>query len=304
MRVGAGVARADIQQIEFGIVGDAIPHGPAAAVLPGAVRIPALGSRGQFGIFEWLAGITRHGIEAPAQAAVCQRVSADIAAHVELAARIADYDHIAGNYRRAGTGVAALAIYNGVDFPDQLAIRGIERVQPAIEARDIHPARCDGDTAIDQVATGGPRHLHVERGLEAPVLRTAGRIQRVDAPGYATGIEHAVDHYRRCFHAAARTGAVFPGKPQPCNVGAIDSGQGRVVHAAPVSADGGPLCVLLLRRLRLTGAQRQHCDCQREAQLAHISSPSRPVAHRAGWSWSPGSSAAPRRHLHGRCPIA
>ena len=60
-------ACADIKQIQFGVIGHAIPHRAATANLPQTIRIPGLSCHLHFRMFAWLIRRAGYGVKTPAK---------------------------------------------------------------------------------------------------------------------------------------------------------------------------------------------------------------------------------------------
>jgi len=181
------------------------------------------------------------GKEAPGGFASPQTERAGGAAHVISRAGIADDDDIARHFRRAGGGVAALAVHDGVGLPDDLAALLVERIHPAIERDDIDLAPRDRDAAIDHVAAGRAIDLHLERRLEAPQLLAARPVIGIDTARHAGGVQDAIDDDRRRFEATARAQFRLPGQAQRADIVAVDVRQGRIMRLADVAARRHPI---------------------------------------------------------------
>ncbi|MFO1265419.1 MAG: hypothetical protein U1F67_00610, partial [Rubrivivax sp.] len=94
--VGRGVASAEVDELQVGVVGHAVPGSAAAAELPVALRVP--GRRGLLEVRLVLGpkrGIARHRVEPPLERAAREVVGRDVAAHAEVGATIADDDDVA-----------------------------------------------------------------------------------------------------------------------------------------------------------------------------------------------------------------
>ena len=144
------IADADVEQVEFGVVGERVPHRAAAAELP-----PFAGPRLRRAFhrrrFEPLRGIAGDGVEAPRQLAGGGLVGGHVAAHAVLAAAVADDDLALHDARRAGDGVV-LRLIDGDRLPQHLAALGVERGEPSVERPDVDAAVVQGDAPIDDVA--------------------------------------------------------------------------------------------------------------------------------------------------------
>nr|GFD50950.1 hypothetical protein [Tanacetum cinerariifolium] len=102
------VAHADVQQIEFRVVGHGVPDGTAAALLDELVAKPGFAGDLHGLVFRRQFRITRHGKEPPVLLAGVRIVSGDVTAHPVFGAAVAD-DHLALHHaRRASDGDGAV----------------------------------------------------------------------------------------------------------------------------------------------------------------------------------------------------
>ncbi len=125
-------------------------------------------------------------------------------------------------------------------LPQHVAVAGVERIENAVDRRDVHAPLPHRHAAIDLVAAGAAGVLQISRGLEAPQQLARRGLERVDAARDAGGVHHAVDHDRRRLHAAIRARREVPGKTEGVQVLARDGLEGRVMRAAEVPAAGQP----------------------------------------------------------------
>src|SRR5690606_1062735 len=116
---GRAVAGADIDEVERGIIGEAVPRGAAAAGLPPFAG-PGLGSHFHGGILEAVGRVARHGVPAPELPARLRVIGRDIAPHRHFRTAIADDDLAVEHARGTGDGVA-FGVVDGEHGPDRLA---------------------------------------------------------------------------------------------------------------------------------------------------------------------------------------
>ena len=109
-------------------------------------------------------------------------------------------------------------IDDGVGDPDPGARRRIERVQPAIDGSDIHPAFPHRDTSIDEIATRMSGSEMGRLGVITPDLLSCRRIHGVHVAPGSGGVHHAIDDDRRGLLAAIGAQIVLPGKSQLADV--------------------------------------------------------------------------------------
>ena len=130
--VRRAVAGADVDELEFGVVVDAVPHRRAAARFPAMARIPGGESLHEVRlVLRSFLRVARHGVEAPAERAGAQFKRRDITTYArEVGAGAADDDLVAGNDRGRRGRVRMLGATLGqrVDLVDALARRRIDRV--------------------------------------------------------------------------------------------------------------------------------------------------------------------------------
>jgi hypothetical protein len=119
------VARADVEQIELGIVGHRVPDGAAASAFPPLSR-PGSGGLFQDRRFERLRRIARYGVKAPAELAAVGVIGRDVAAHAELGAAVAD-QHFAFDDARCTGDRVRLALIDRDYGPYRLAAGSVER---------------------------------------------------------------------------------------------------------------------------------------------------------------------------------
>ena len=197
-------------------------------------------------------------------------VRGDVAARIQLRAAVADHHDVARHLRRARYGVAARAIDDRVRLPQHVAVACVERIENAVDRRDVDPALPHRHAAVDLVAAGTARVLQISRRFEAPQQLARRGLERIDAARDARGVHHAVDHDRRRLHAAIRARREVPGKTEGLQVFARDGLEGRVMRAAEVTAAGEPgaglgidgeqaLAVHLGGGRRWGGRRSRHC---------------------------------------------
>src|ERR1700753_861187 len=83
----------DKQQIQFGIVGDAVPHSAAAATLLPPVPTPCLAGHLHLLVLEGPMRSHGHGVPAPEQFAAQRIVGRHVTAHAEFGAALSDEHH-------------------------------------------------------------------------------------------------------------------------------------------------------------------------------------------------------------------
>src|SRR5262245_7085226 len=217
---GRAVSRADIKQIEFGIVSERIPYSATSTHLPPFAR-PRLRGLLQRGRFERLRRIARHGVEAPRLLARLGVVSRDVPAHAVFGAPLADDNLTLHNARRARNRVRLILI-NSRDLPEDLSVSGVERDQPPVERADIDLALVNGDAAIDHVAAS-PRAVRTrDLRVVLPQLPASLPVERVDYAPTARRVHHAVNDNRRRLKPAIGLRVERPGQSEFLNIARVD----------------------------------------------------------------------------------
>ncbi len=210
---GRTVADPDVQQVEFRVVGHGIPHGSAAAELP-PLAGPGLRRHLQDRVFKRLRGIAGHGVETPRHFAGRRIVGRNVAAHAELGAAVAD-DHFALDHARGAGDAVGTALGYGADLPGYAAVGSVERDQSPVQRADEDLALPGGHAAIDRIAAELQQFLAGHLRVVLPQQFAGDRVEGVDhAPG-ATDVEDAVDHQRRCLHAAVGRYVEIPAQAKP-----------------------------------------------------------------------------------------
>ena len=217
---GRAVAGPDIEQIEFGIVSERVPHCSAAAHLP-PLTGPRLRGARERRRFKWFGRITGHGVEAPGELARFSIVSRHVAAHAELRSAVADDHFPFYDSRRAGDRVRLLLI-DRHNLPEELAGFRVKRGQPSIDSSDVNPALVDRDSAIHNVAAGAlskrARHFRVP----LPELLARARVDcKNNAP--APGREELTVHDDGSgFETAGCVGVENPRQAEAFDVSRVD----------------------------------------------------------------------------------
>ena len=221
----AAVARADVELIELGVVDDRVPRRAAAAHLVPAAEPRRRGDLGERFVRGRAVGAGRgiagHDVEAPRELARVRVVGADVAAHAELGAGVADDDFVLHDARRARDRVH-LRLIDGDRAPDRRARRAVERDEPAVERRDDELVHVERRPARVHVAAsfraGGAGHFRVV----APDQLARRGVQRVGFAPRARRVEHAVGDERRRFLAAIRIELVIPSGREPAQRFLVD----------------------------------------------------------------------------------
>ncbi len=242
------IARADIEQIEFRIIGHGIPRRAASPELPPivlAVGRPGFHRGRHRRVFGRQFRIAGHDEEAPDLAAGVGVISSEIAARIIFRAAVSDHDESVHDARRARDRVSAIAI-DRVDVPDGFSGGGIELDETAVQRADIDRALPHRDAAIGNIAAGiaAPcaRHLRIV----SPELLAGFRIQRPNLAPRSRDIHYAVRHHGRAFEAARGIGAEFPRHAEVLHRVAVDLRERRKALLGIGASVGKPIGVGLM----------------------------------------------------------
>ncbi len=146
----AALRSSDVEQVEIGIVGDAVPDRAAAAEFP-PFPGPGLG-RGFHGfVLERLGGIAGNGVEAPDELSGFRVVRGNEAARGVFTAGIADDDFSSGDDGSAGDAVVGAHV-SGLHGPDFLAGFCVESDELGLEGADVNLAVVERHAAIGRAA--------------------------------------------------------------------------------------------------------------------------------------------------------
>ena len=210
---GRSIAHADVQQIQFGIVGHRIPNGSAAPDFPPRTTAPGFGGHLQGIVFKTVGRIPRDGVETPFLLTGLDVVGRDIAAHTEFSAAIADDDVALDDAGCAGDGVGS-GLVDGHDIPDDLARNGIECNQPPVDRPDVNLAVPDRHTAVDDITAGILATRLVDIEVVAPQQGPVTGINGVHLAPRAGDVHDAVDHDGGRLETAVGPGLPCPGQAQ------------------------------------------------------------------------------------------
>src|SRR5207237_8971563 len=126
--VGAGIAHAEVNQVELRVIRDPSPHGPAAAPprVAGPGRRPKSGAAAKRLRAYEHQGVRPHVVRGPDDLPAREVQSLDPAVNAELAARWSD-DHAIARDKRRHRRRRALIDIGDLRFTELLATLGIER---------------------------------------------------------------------------------------------------------------------------------------------------------------------------------
>src|SRR5258706_4390697 len=131
----SSVTNAEIDEIELGIVRQALPNRAAAAALP-PLPLPGLGRLNQYGIFRFLRWIAGYCVKAPHELSCFRIVRGDITPHAVLRTAVADHDPAFDHTGRLRNGVG-FGWINGQSAPHFLARPGIYCHHPPVNYADL-----------------------------------------------------------------------------------------------------------------------------------------------------------------------
>ena len=242
LRPGRAVARADVHEVELGVIGHGVPGRAAATGLPPlAGRVPGLGGAGHGLVLERLGRVAGHGEPAPLLRAGLGVIGRDIAAHAVLGAAVADQHLALDDARRARDGVRVGAVDDGVLLPDLLARGRVQRHQAAIEGAHIHLALVDRHAPVDHVAAALEAVGAVHAGVVAPQALAGAYVHRMHHAPAGGDVHDSIDHHGRGLHAARGFQVIRPDQAQPLHIGRVQLPEFGKARLAVVHAVAGPV---------------------------------------------------------------
>ena len=142
----------------------------------------------------------------------------------EVAAAVADDNHVAGQKRCSGdrVGLARTARNERVDLPQEAAGTRVDRVQKAILSPDIEPSAKGDEPSVHRVTARVAAPLAIDARIVDPDLSAGARVERVHAAKIANRIHHAVDHQRRSFQTTVGAEPVLPREPEARDVSGVN----------------------------------------------------------------------------------
>ena len=262
------VADADVEQVEFGVVGHRIPRRAAAALLPVLVAMPGLADHRDGVALVAPGRVAGDGEETPGLLSGRGVIRGDIAADAEFGAAVADDDLALDDARRPGDRVVALVVDDGIDRPDLLAGPGVERFEAPVIDADIDPALPYGDAAVRRIATAAALNAAIDLGVVFPQQLAVGRVERIDHAVGARRVEHAIDDDRGRLDDAIELILELPGEAELIDVPVVHPGQRREALLAVGAAMCHPVAGFLvggaqprcIDRRRLPGGAGQRRD--------------------------------------------
>jgi hypothetical protein len=128
-----------------------------------------------------------------------------------------------------------------------MSVIGVERIEPAIEGRDINASLPNRHAPIDHIATGITPILTIHLGDEGPTLFAGFRVQGIDSAPIARCVHNAVHDQRGCLQATHGFEIIGPRQSDTLDVPGIDLGQRREIAALPIPATAEPLARFIVR---------------------------------------------------------
>ena len=266
------IAGADVDEVQLGIVGEAVPRiGPAAKLPPQAFIGPGGAHHGIDAIARLTVGaVLRIGgeEELPQLLAGIGIEGGGEPAHPHVAARLADHHLAIEHPRRAGDRIGVGGAFGeGAVGPDRLAASPVERDQPPVERGDDDLALVHGETPADRLAAGIAAIFARHLGIVGPQPFTRACIVRHrDVPRQCV-VKHPVGIERRRLNPAIGVEIVEPGKAKLAHVPGIDLRERRIALRRIVAPVAGPLARIGhrsggLRRNRGRGAGGEQQGCR------------------------------------------
>ena len=136
----------------------------------------------------------------------------------------------------------------GVDVPDLLAGRGVDRHQPAVEQGDVDLPPVDRDAAVRHPAAAGVLDVGAVRlRVVGPDLLAGRGVEREDHAPAVRRVHHAVDDQRRALHPfGGAADRLRPGELQVRDVLAgdlVESGEALLLVGLAVGQPAPGLCL-------------------------------------------------------------
>ncbi len=241
----AAVAGADVDHVEFRIVGEAVPRVAAAAGrhFPEPARPGRLGDRhravGGLAVRP-LRRVGRDDVELPQLPAGLGIPRGDEAARAVVGAAVADHDLAVVDPRCAGDRVF-LALGKRLAAPDLASVLRVDRDQASVERGEDDLAVPRGDAARRRTAAGEAGPLGTDLGVVGPQLPACLAVVGGDDVVDALVVEHPVDHQRARLDPAHRLEVVVPGKAEPLDGLVVDLRQRAEALLVPRAAVALPV---------------------------------------------------------------
>ena len=192
---GRAVAGADVELIEFGVIGEAMPGVAAATVAP-PLSGPRLRGHRHRVVLEAVRRVARHDPEAPSLLAglgVIGRYVAPVG--TVLGSTVAD-EHLAFEDLRRASDVHGQAGLDGVHAPELPAGRSVHCVQAPVPRRDIDLVVPVGDSAAVVPPHSEPLDVVTHLRVVFPNERPRRGIDRPDPVHASDEVHDSLDHER------------------------------------------------------------------------------------------------------------
>ncbi len=230
---GLRITRAEVVQVQFGVVGAGHPR-HAAAVQHGLIVGP--------GLCLWVAGIWMR-VPAPLQGAGVRIVRFNIAGHVEVVARNAYHDVVLDDGGRHAAEIKVGAVDARLtDFAVPLFFAGgdVDRYQVAVFRFEVERVAADSRAAIADCLAA------LALPVKLPQLHAGARIHRPHVAGYGE-VHDAIDLKRRGRNTPPTARGLrypeAPGQFELPDCRGVDLRQRAVTAAGQVSVIGRPCTV-------------------------------------------------------------
>src|SRR5262249_18629444 len=159
--------------------------------------------------------IPRNGIEAPLEGATVQSEGGHRApCALEISAAISDDDRVASyrwRTRHEIVKAVRLALRQRVNTPDASSGPGIDRMQVAVDTRDIDTPLPDRESAVDDIAAGVAAPLAFDLWVVSPELLSVVGSNGIYAAPVTRGIHDSIDDNGGGFETSFRSEVIVPG---------------------------------------------------------------------------------------------
>ena len=243
---GRAVAGTDVKQVEFSVVGKAVPGVTSAAEFP-PLAGPRFRSHAHGIVLETVGRITGHDPETPRLLASLGIVGGDVAPiRAGLGAAVAD-EHLAFENLGSAGDVEWLGGVEGAHAPHLLAGLPFHGDQPPVPCGQVNLVLPEADAAVvfpahAQVGTGLLGHARVVH----PHLLVRAEIDRVDPIHALDEVDHAVRHQWRRDQSTRPGHVAVPVHGKPAHAIAIDLVQWTESLLAVGASEGQPVAPVFL----------------------------------------------------------
>src|SRR5215469_4393987 len=245
---GRCVRSPEVEQVELGIVGDALPGIAAATRLP-PFSFPRLRRCLQCLRFEAVRWVAGHGVRAPRRLSRFGIEGRDVTAYAVLPAGIADNYQPLSDPRSAGDGVGSCAIRR-MSSPYRSTGLLIECDESSVQRSHIYLAAVESNAAIHHVAADEIGVLARHFGIVRPADLSSLSVDRIDHTPGASGVNDAVLDKRCRFQTARGAHLMAPGQSELANrllVDLIQRTEPMIIVGSPVHH---PVAAILIGALQ------------------------------------------------------